>query len=108
MENLIDKYLYLWLTVYRFLNPLMIVNSPYLGGMAMIDTNRNPEYFSDVEKPTDTEIVLYLLRLMDTARGIKGPQGQDVGRNIMHEIVDNALKTITNPYARKLLIDRMA
>jgi len=73
----------------------------------MIGTKTNPEHFTDFEKQTDIEIALNLLRIMDSPYRISGNQGQDIEKNIIREMVKNTLKDITNPYAKKLLTDKM-
>ena len=65
----------------------------------MIENHISPKSYP-VEKLTDIETVLNLLRLIDNSNGIKM-------HHIINEIVGNTLKDITNPYARKLLIDKM-
>ena len=65
------------------------------------------ETLSDKERLTDIEVAMLLLRLMDDPFEHKRVQCQVDGRDINYSIVESALKTMTNPFAKKLLLDKI-
>ncbi len=68
-------------------------------------------YFAEilgVEKPTDIEIAYYILRLMNNyLLGSPSFKNQDFERGLMVKLAEKALKTMTNPYAKKLLLNKI-
>jgi len=70
------------------------------------------EFIYDPEQPTDLEIALRILQLIDDRHRFKGmlgrrPQPAD-GRGAIFGLAKSAAQTMTNPYARKLLLDKLA
>ena len=70
------------------------------------------EYLYDPEEPTDLEIALHILQLIDDRHRFngtldRGPQPAH-GREAILGLAERAAQTMTNPYARKLLLDRLA
>ena len=59
----------------------------------------NFERLRDREKMTDIELSLRFYQLIDV---------QYSGENIYIGMAENALRTMTNPFARKLLMDKIA
>ena len=68
---------------------------------------KNAETLSNKERLTDIEVAMLLLRLIDDSLEHKSVQCQVDGRDINFSIVDSALKTMTNPFAKKLLLDKI-
>ncbi len=61
-----------------------------------------------VEKPTDFEISMHILRLMNNyLLGSPSFKNQDFERGIMVKLAEKALKTMTNPHTKKLLLDKI-
>ena len=58
-----------------------------------------------VEKPTDMEIGLYVLRILSSSPKTNGSEGQDILREANIRLAENALKTMSNPFGKKLLMD---
>ena len=65
------------------------------------------ETLSDKERLTDIEFAMLLLRLMGDPLEHKSVQCQVDGRDINFSIAENALKRMTNPFAKKLLLDKI-
>jgi len=60
-----------------------------------------------VEEPTDMGIALYILRLMDDgSHGFQSCKDNGCGRDLILRLAEEALKTMTNPCSRKLLMDK--
>jgi len=74
----------------------------------MAECNINFEDLLGVEKPTDIEIVLYILRLMDGyLQRSPGYKNRSFERDHLVKLAEKTLKTITNPHAKKLLMDKI-
>ncbi len=73
----------------------------------MIYNKRSTEKEFYAEKLTDIEVALHHLKLMDTHGNFRD-QYRVNGGNIYFTMAENALKTMTNPFAKKMLIDKMA
>jgi len=59
------------------------------------------------EKMTDTEMAMYLIRFLGYARQSTDPQMRKNFMNLIGELAGLALKKMTNPYAKKFLIDAL-
>jgi len=70
------------------------------------------ESLYDPEEPTDLEIALRILQLIDDRHrfdGILGRRRQPPdGREAILGLARSAAQSMTNPYARKLLLDKLA
>jgi hypothetical protein len=70
------------------------------------------EFIYDPEQPTDLEIALRILQLIDDRQRFKGMLGRRRqpadGREAIFGLAKSAAQTMTNPYARKLLLDKLA
>ncbi|MFC1862451.1 hypothetical protein ACFL1Z_00675 [Thermodesulfobacteriota bacterium] len=64
----------------------------------MIVEQRDPEKF-DLDQPTDIEVALCLLRLLEEPCA--------VGRSSILGMAKNAMNSMTNPCAKKLLEDQI-
>ena len=73
----------------------------------MSDNHQHLEGLFDPEKLTDIEVALHFWRLMDTPCPSKGVQDYLEEKNYIRILAENALKNMTNPYARKLLEGKM-
>ena len=73
----------------------------------MISNDRNSFKPFDFEKLTDIEIALYFLRILDDHDQLRQYQSPVDGRIAIFTMVDNAIETMSNPYAIRLLVDRM-
>lgn len=62
----------------------------------------------DIGKSTDIELALRLLQLMDAHGELKDIQGNANGKNIIVGMAESATETMTNPFAKKLLKDKIA
>ena len=58
-------------------------------------------------RTTDIEVVLSLIRLMNGYIDLVRAQGNGNSRSLYITMAENSLKTMTNPYAKKLLWDKM-
>ena len=72
----------------------------------------NPEFLYDPEEPTDLEIALRIMQLIDDRHRFNGmigrrPEPTDESKAILG-LAKNAAQSMTNPYARKLLLDKVA
>jgi len=67
----------------------------------------NTEQMLDRKNLTDIEIALYLLQLIDINSKYSGNQNCINAKNIYVRMAANALETMNNPFAKKLLIDKM-
>ena len=65
------------------------------------------EKLTDFKDPADTEVALYFLRLLDDLWKARGIQGPAEGDGLIIEMAKNALTTMTNPFAKKLLMDKI-
>lgn len=61
-----------------------------------------------VEKPTDVEIAMHVLRIMYVYL-LDSPsfKDQEFERRLMVKFAEKVLKTMTNPHANKLLLDKI-
>ena len=66
------------------------------------------EQIFDNNNLTDIEIALHILKLMDVYNKHRGTKNCTNGKTIYIEMTKNVLKTMTNPFAKKLLIDKIA
>lgn len=73
----------------------------------MIANDRNPEKLDDFEKPTDIEIAMQLFHLLDDLREFTRFQSPLDGKHIIIKMAENALGAMTNPFAKKLLMDKI-
>jgi len=67
-------------------------------------------YFREVlgvDEPTDTEIAVYVLRIMDNLTQFQGSQTRGIEKDTSIRLAKNALKIMANPYAKKLLMDKI-
>jgi hypothetical protein len=75
--------------------------------MTMLRTEKDHWQLMDVEKPTDMEIAMLLMRLMDDSQGMNPSEVSMVWRDRIFEMAGHAIDTMTNPCARKLLEDNI-
>ena len=68
------------------------------GEIKMIVEQKDPRYF-DPDQPTDIEVALCLIRLMQ--------EPCSVGRSSIVGMAENAMNSMTNPCAKKLLEDQI-
>lgn len=70
------------------------------------------EFQYDPEEPTDLEIALRILQLIDERHRFNHTLGQRRrpadGKEAIFGLAKNAAQTMTNPYARKMLLDKLA
>ena len=70
------------------------------------------EFQYDPEEPTDLEIALRILQLLDERHRFSRTLGRrrqpTDGRETIFGLAKNAAQTMTNPYARKMLLDKLA
>ena len=70
------------------------------------------EFLYDPEEPTDLEIALRILQLIDDRHRFNGTMGRRPEptdeRKALLGLAKNAALSMTNPYARKLLLDKVA
>jgi len=69
----------------------------------MIVNETNSERLFDLYKATDMEVALHLIRLMDAANKTEPDVYQKNMRKILTNFVEEAMKTLTNPFALDLL-----
>ena len=62
---------------------------------------------SDVEKATDIEVVMRLLKLMGEPENYVDDEYRKTLNHVYVKMAENALQTMTNPFARELLLDRL-
>ena len=62
----------------------------------------------DSEKLTDMEVALSLLRLMDDPNPMKSIQKTSGVKSTYCRIVESAVETLTNPFAKNLLRAKLA
>ncbi len=72
-----------------------------------MDQNRASAGFQDVERATDIEVVMRLLKLMGEPIDCMGDENRSSLNHVYVKMAENALQTMTNPYARELLLDRI-
>ncbi len=74
----------------------------------MAECNINFENLFGGEKPSDIEIAMHILRLIDdVSHGSPSYKDHGFGRNYIVKLAEKTLKTMTNPSAKKLLIDKI-
>jgi hypothetical protein len=70
------------------------------------------EFLYDPEEPTDLEIALRILQLIDDRHRFNAtigrPSKQWDETEAIRGLAKNAAQSMTNPYARKLLLDKVA
>ncbi len=69
------------------------------------------EQVFDSEKLMDIEIAMQLLRLMDDQSGLhefKKAQRASNGMGVYCRMAEDVIKTMTNPFAKRLLVNRIA
>jgi hypothetical protein len=74
----------------------------------MISGKGDTGKFFDNNKSTDIEVAIHLLKLMGTQNKSSEIGYIFNGKNPYVVMVEDALETMTNPFARKLLIDKMS
>jgi len=74
----------------------------------MISGKGNTGQFYDNNKSTDIEVAIHILKLMGTHNKSSEIKYRFNLKNPYFIMVEDALETMTNPFARKLLIDKMA
>ncbi len=75
----------------------------------MTANDRNNKREFDAEKLTDMQSAFLILRLLDdNPPKPKATQGAGSEKDLVLEMARNALGTMTNPFARKLLLNEMA
>lgn len=62
----------------------------------------------DCEKLTDMEVALSLLRLMDDPHQLMKIQRTSIVKSTCIRMVESAVETFTNPYAKNLLMAKLA
>ena len=73
----------------------------------MITGDQNPRQWHDFSKPTDIEVTMQLLKLMDDFRECARDHDLPDKNNMISFMVNNALASMTNPMAKKLLLDEI-
>ncbi|MFC1814348.1 hypothetical protein ACFL0M_00085 [Thermodesulfobacteriota bacterium] len=73
----------------------------------MMDNIRNSEWLFDMDKATDIEVAMGLIRLMNGHIELVKAQGNGNSKNLYFKMAENSLKTMQNPFAKKLLLDKM-
>ena len=69
------------------------------------------EQVFDSDKLMDIEIAMHLLRLMDDQSGLhefKKAQRHSNAMSVCYKMAENVIKTMTNPFAKRLLMNRIA
>ena len=61
----------------------------------------------DMEEPFDMEVALHILRLMDGCSKFTGFQDVAKRKAFFIGMAENAVKKMTNPYAKKMLMDEI-
>ncbi len=74
----------------------------------MISGKADTGQFLDNNKSTDIEVAIHILKLMGTHNKSSEIKYRFNGKNPYFVMVEDALETMTNPFARKLLIVKMA
>ncbi len=73
----------------------------------MISGKEDTGQIFDTNKSTDIEVAIHLLKIMGTYNKSSEIKYRFNGKNPYLVMVEDALETMTNPFARKLLIDKM-
>lgn len=69
------------------------------------------EQLFETDKLTDIEVAMNLLRLMDDHNDLRKSNQNQLLSDVMvyyNRAIKNTVEKLTNPFARKLLIDRLA
>ena len=74
----------------------------------MIAKANSPIQVFDPEKSTDIELALRLLQLMNAQGELKGIQDHATGKKLIVGMTESAIETMTNPFAKKMLEDKIA
>ena len=64
-------------------------------------------WLPDEENATDIEVAMHVIRLMNGYIELVKAQGNGYSKSIYIKMAENSLETMTNPYAKKLLLDKM-
>lgn len=67
----------------------------------------NAEKLFNIDEPTDIEIAMSILRFLDDSNKFDKFQDPINERTLMLRLAENALKTMTNPFAKKMLMDKI-
>lgn len=62
----------------------------------------------DMDRATDIEVAMYLVRLMNGNIGLVRAQGSGNSKNLYFSMADRYLKKMTNPFAKKMLLEKMS
>ena len=73
----------------------------------MIAAKNREVPMGDMEKPFDMEVALHILRLMDGYSQFTGFQDVSKRKAFFIGMAENAVKKMTNPYAKKMLMDEI-
>jgi hypothetical protein len=73
----------------------------------MLAKDRHPDQFLDFEKPTDMEIAMHILRLLEGSPKSNGQEDHIDWRTSIVSMAKKALSAMTNPFAMKLLADQI-
>ena len=68
----------------------------------------NDECSFDVDRATDIEVAMYLIRLMNGNIGLVRAQGNGNSKNLYFSMANRYIKKMTNPFAKKMLKDKMS
>ena len=69
------------------------------------------EQLFDTDKLTDIEVAMKLLRLMDAHNDLRKSNKSQILSHVMRtyaSAVKNTVETLSNPFAKKLLMDKLA
>lgn len=61
-----------------------------------------------MDSATDMEVAMYLIRLMNGNIGLVKAQGNGNSKNLYFSMAKRYLKKMNNPFARKMLLDKMS
>ena len=73
----------------------------------MVANHAHNEDLINLENPTDIEIAIRILRLLDDPEIFNRGDDPSSGRTFILSMAENAVKTMTNPFAKKMLTDEI-
>jgi len=94
--------------MYIIMHILAIIITIQSERIIMVDHHENAQPIFDAEELTDIEVAIHFLKLMDAHDTYDETQCRINKSKGAFVLAENAIESMTNPYAKKLLSDKIS